>query len=201
MYFHVSNLFFILVNKSSKITFWWFLGIQTTLSHSNWTPRFGRFHVCICFRWESYFTSIHLALYLFLVLLNHVQSLIREVLCIVLFLLNLDNLLLDSGISCVGKLKTHITGIAFNLALASFQITYGEFWYDRCSNDITDSVCRLHEPWWAFCINRFEGWRQSTIRGLLPFLLFNILCSLRQGFVHIYLIYNLTSISHIPYIN
>jgi hypothetical protein len=173
MYFHVSNLFFILVNKSSKITFWWFLGIQTTLSHSNWTPRFGRFHVCICFRWESYFTSIHLALYLFLVLLNHVQSLIREVLCIVLFLLNLDNLLLDSGISCVGKLKTHIT----------------------------DSVCRLHEPWWAFCINRFEGWRQSTIRGLLPFLLFNILCSLRQGFVHIYLIYNLTSISHIPYIN
>lgn len=59
----------------------------------------------------------HLALYLFLVLLNHVQSLTRKVLYTVLVLLDLDNSLLDSGISCVGNLKRHFSGIAINIAL------------------------------------------------------------------------------------
>ena len=32
-------------------------------------------------------------------------------------LLNLDNFLLDSGISCVGNLKRHITGTFFSMVL------------------------------------------------------------------------------------
>lgn len=66
---------------------------------------------------------------------------------------------------------------------------------DRCSDHLTDSVCRLHEPWWVFCINRFERWRQSTIRGLLPYLLVNILTSLLPVSAHTYLLFSVTSIS------